>query len=225
MDYYSSIILEMFNRMQKLEKEVEDLRERLDGVPTLLDKIKQLEEITKRAMEIDEARRKEERQTEKIVKKKEEPVIEPIVEKKVEEEPENAEISPTPTTQPVSTTAVAKRDTTRYLFNGEVYLKNKLVLAVVKKYVVDNPKVTCQELQQVFKKSLQGSIGVLEMVNIAQERKDYTVRFFIKDKDIIHLVDGDMYVCSQWGITNIPNFINYIKQLGFEVVEINKKDN
>lgn len=32
----------------------------------------------------------------------------------------------------------SQRDKTRYLFNGNVYLKNKLVLAVVKDYVANN---------------------------------------------------------------------------------------
>lgn len=114
----------------------------------------------------------------------------------------------------------SQRDKTRYLFNGNVYLKNKLVLAVVKDYVANNRSITCNELKTVFDKSLQGSIGVVENENVAELRRDYQVRFFIKDNDILHLVDGNMLVCSQWGILNISNFIKRAEQLGYKIEQI-----
>lgn len=110
-----------------------------------------------------------------------------------------------------------KRDTTRYLFNGYIYLKNRLVLAIVKAYVSKSNVITRQQLKQVFDKSLQGSIGVVENIEIAKHRSDYYKRFFIRDDEIIHLSDGDMYVCTQWGIGNIPNFIKRAEQLGFDI--------
>lgn len=106
------------------------------------------------------------------------------------------------------------------MFNGNVYLKNKLVLAVVKDYVANNCSITCNELKTVFDKSLQGSIGVVENENVAEQRRDYQVRFFIKDNDILHLVDGNMLVCSQWGILNISNFIKRAEQLGYKIEQI-----
>lgn len=115
-----------------------------------------------------------------------------------------------------------KRDMTRYMFHGSVYLKNHLVLAVVKAYVAQNTSITRQQLKQVFDKTLQGSIGVVENVEIANLRLDYKKRFFTKSIDIIHLVDGDMYVCTQWGILNIPNFVKRAQQLGFTIESINK---
>ena len=113
-----------------------------------------------------------------------------------------------------------QRDKTRYMFNGNVYLKNKLVLAVVKDYVSKNQSITCNELKTVFDKSLQGSIGVVEYESIAKQRKDYQVRFFEKKDEILRLVDGNMLVCSQWGILNISNFIKRAEQLGYEVQQI-----
>ena len=83
----------------------------------------------------------------------------------------------------------AQRDKTRYMFNGNVYLKNKLVLAVIKDYVLKNQTITCNELKTVFDKSLQGSIGVVEYEHIAKQRKDYQVRFFQKEDEILLLVD------------------------------------
>lgn len=118
------------------------------------------------------------------------------------------------------TVPVGKRDTTRYMFENNVYLKNRLVLAVVQAYVRDNPNITRQELKTVFPKSLQGSIGTVEFAEIASLRSDYTVRFFTKDEEIIHLYDGDMYVCTQWGILNIPNFIKCASQLDYNIEAI-----
>ena len=114
----------------------------------------------------------------------------------------------------------SKRDTTRYMFESNVYLKNRLVLAVVRAYLRDNPDITREELKNVFPKSLQGSIGVVEYAEEAAMRGDYTVRFFAKQEEILHLVDGDMYVCSQWGILNIPNFIKIAEQLEYKIESI-----
>ena len=114
----------------------------------------------------------------------------------------------------------SKRDTTRYMFKGNVYLKNRLVLAVVQSYVESNPHTTRTELKQVFSKSLQGSMGVVENEEIASQRHDYTTRFFTKDNEVIHLNDGDMYVCNQWGVLNIPNFLKAAEQLGFKIESI-----
>lgn len=156
---YNELILDMLNRIVKLEKEVELLK-------------------------------KEKKPSEMISK-----------ETFIEERPQ-------------------QRDKTRYMFNGNVYLKNKLVLAVIKDYISKNQSITCNDLKTVFDKSLQGSIGVVEYENIAKQRKDYQVRFFEKEDEILRLVDGNMLVCSQWGILNISNFIKRAEQLGYEIEQI-----
>lgn len=114
---------------------------------------------------------------------------------------------------------IRKRDTTKYLFNDKVYKKNRLVLAVVKEYA-SNHNPSFDELAKVFHSSLQGSIGVVERVNVAQKRQDYSVRFFIEENDIITLSDGFAYVCNQWGILNIPRFLCKAKDLGYKIQEI-----
>ncbi|HIY96519.1 MAG TPA: hypothetical protein H9729_02415 [Candidatus Borkfalkia excrementigallinarum] len=120
----------------------------------------------------------------------------------------------------ISAPETGKRDTTRYMFNGGVFPKNRLVLAVVQEYVRRHTFLTCSQLKQVFEKSLQGSIGVVETVQIARLRPDYEVRFFTREQEVLHLSDGDMYVCTQWGILNIPNFIKRAEQLGFQIDSI-----
>lgn len=116
---------------------------------------------------------------------------------------------------------VTTRDKSRYLFNGKVYLKNRLVLAVVKDYVENHKGITCNELKSIFEKSLQGSFGVVETDENAQIRcVDYQNRFFTEEKDVLRLSDGKMFVCSQWGILNIPNFIARAVRLGYEIEKI-----
>lgn len=115
----------------------------------------------------------------------------------------------------------SQRDKTKYLFNRNIYLKNRLVLAVVTDYFKSHPSITREELKAVFDKSLQGSLGVVEFAEIAELRNDYDVRFFSKPNEALNFANGKMYVCSQWGIINIPRFLQYAKNLGYEIQEIN----
>lgn len=112
-----------------------------------------------------------------------------------------------------------QRDKTKYLFNGAVYSKNRLVLAIVKDYTQNN-RVSFKELSEAFHPSLQGSLGVVEKVETAPKRQDYQVRFFTAEDDILCLTDGNAYVCNQWGILNIPRFLSRAKELGYHIQEI-----
>ena len=60
----------------------------------------------------------------------------------------------------------------------------------------------------------------MEYEIIARQRKDYQVRFFEKEDEVLRLVDGNMLVCSQWGILNISNFIKRAEQLGYKIEQI-----
>ena len=175
---YKELILEMLNRIVKLEKEVDALKKANSR------------EVFER------------------------PELKPIV------DPHWSFVDDEKIVEPV---LPMRRDKTRYMFNGYVYLKNRLVLAIVKDYVSKNQNINCDELKEVFDKSLQGSIGVVEREAIAKQRTDYRVRFFADDDEILRLTDGNMLVCSQWGILNIPNFINRAEQMGYCITPIERK--
>lgn len=119
-----------------------------------------------------------------------------------------------------SVNTVRTRDKTRYMFRGVAYLKNHLVLAVVQAFVAEKYPISKEELLRIFPKQLQGSIGVVVDVEAAKQRKDYDLRFFTDDDEIVHLSNGEMAVCSQWGILNIPNFVEHARTLGYEIKEI-----
>ena len=44
--------------------------------------------------------------------------------------------------------------------------------------------------------------------------------FFAEEDEILHLSDGDAVVCSQWGIMNIPKFLEQARRFGYEIEEI-----
>ena len=117
------------------------------------------------------------------------------------------------------TVEIQRRDSTKYILDGVLYKKNRLVLAVVQKYVQDRRgNITCDDLKAVFPKYLQGSLGVVERKEIACQRGvDYERRYFTESQEVIKLLDGEMYVCSQWGICNLPQFLNRAEQLGFDI--------
>ena len=115
--------------------------------------------------------------------------------------------------------SASNRDKTKYMFQGKVYAKNRLVLAVIKNYVQQfNP--TFDELAKLFDKSLQGSLGVIELYSNAIKISDASKRFFLKDEDVIDLKDAKVAVCTQWGIFNIVKFIKQAKSLGFDIETI-----
>ena len=116
-----------------------------------------------------------------------------------------------------SSTIKTQRDTSRYMFQGKIYPKNRLVLAIIKEYVANN-NPTNEELKLAFDKSLQGSLNVVEDYNSAMNIKDYAKRYFFKDEDIITLKDNSrIVVCTQWGIFNIAKFIKCAENLGFDI--------
>lgn len=116
-------------------------------------------------------------------------------------------------------TQSSNRDKTKYMFEGKVYAKNRLVLAIIKNYVKQN-NPTYQQIVSVFDKSLQGSLGVVELYENAIKVSDASKRYFLKEEDIIYLSNAKIVVCTQWGIFNIVKFIKQAQYLGFNIQTI-----
>ena len=84
------------------------------------------------------------------------------------------------------------RDSTKYILDNKKYGKNRLVLALVKKYADTNPGISAKELMEVFDKSLQGSLGVVRILEEVQKRYDDSdIRFFTAPDEIIHTSTQD----------------------------------
>lgn len=113
------------------------------------------------------------------------------------------------------------RDTTKYILDGKRYGKNRLVLAVVHKYIESHPNISASQLMAAFDRSLQGSLGVIRSLNdVKNSYSDYERRFFCQPEEIIHTSTEDCVVCTQWGKFNIGNFIVRAKQLDITIDEI-----
>lgn len=110
------------------------------------------------------------------------------------------------------------RDTTKYILDGKKYAKNRLVLAVVQKYMSMHPGISAAELVSVFDKSLQGSLGVVRTLDDVQRNcSDYKTRFFANPDELIQTRTQPCVVCTQWGIANIGNIVARAEQLGIDI--------
>lgn len=119
----------------------------------------------------------------------------------------------------VENKSLSNRDKTKYMFEGKVYPKNRLVLAIIKRYVEQN-NLTYEELNEVFDKSLQGSLKVVELYDNALRISDAGKRYFMKEEDLLNLHNEKVVVCTQWGIYNIVKFIKLAQSLGFNIETI-----
>ena len=89
-----------------------------------------------------------------------------------------------------------KKDITKYNFKENKNLgKGRLVLAVVKDYVENNPEISFEELLLVFPSELRSVYGVFARTEEVEEK--HQVRYFMKDADRIALSDSTIAVCNQ----------------------------
>ncbi|MDR1828303.1 MAG: hypothetical protein LBR29_08235 [Methylobacteriaceae bacterium] len=113
-------------------------------------------------------------------------------------------------------------DRTQYLFDGRLHGKNRLVLAVVQKYVFDHPGISAEKLMMVFDRSLQnpGTLGVVRILDdVKRSCSDYERRFFIKSGEVIKTSSKDCVVCTQWAAHyNIEKFLDKAKSLGYDII-------
>lgn len=111
-----------------------------------------------------------------------------------------------------------KKDTTKYSFDGVIYKKNRLVLAVIKKYVELNEGISAEELMQVFPKSLQGPLGTVRFVTeVKTTYSECEKRFFMDNHELIETPTGTVTICSQWHAANIDKFINCAQKIGLQI--------
>lgn len=109
---------------------------------------------------------------------------------------------------------VSNKDYTKYLFNGNKYGKNRLVLAVIKDFVENNPTITYSQLKVQFPDHLQ-SRETFTTETIAKQKRDR--RNFIEPNELITLADETIAVSTQWGLANINPFIEHCKKLNIEI--------
>ncbi len=106
------------------------------------------------------------------------------------------------------------RDYTRYFFNGQTLGKNRLVLAVIKDYVENNPGTNFSQLKAKFPDSLQGR-ETFTTENEAKQKRDR--RNFIRPDELISLIDTTIAVSTQWGLGNVTRFIDHCIRMNIDI--------
>ena len=108
------------------------------------------------------------------------------------------------------------KDYTQYIFEGEIYNKRKLVLAVLKKYLQNNPPQNIDSLKSKFRHK-----RLFAPLDEAKEKakRQGQPRHFLKDEDIIIIGENKYAISNQWGVGNIEDFIEDVKKLGLNIEE------
>ncbi|MCL2856603.1 MAG: PD-(D/E)XK nuclease family protein [Oscillospiraceae bacterium] len=113
----------------------------------------------------------------------------------------------------------SNRDYTKYKFNGQVYIKNRLVLAVIQSYVASNPSISMEDLLQAFHHPTLNIIAPLSKAEEIYERTKHK-RHFINEP--IALSGCEIAVSTQWDAGSIDVFIDMAKRLGFSIEQLNQ---
>ena len=111
------------------------------------------------------------------------------------------------------------RDYTRYSFQGKIYNKRKLVLAVIKDWVGANKPTTLEALLEAFPQETQGGelfVPIEEAQKIFE--RQHTARHFLAGEEVINLGPGETYaVSNQWGVGNFQRFLECARALNFDI--------
>lgn len=111
------------------------------------------------------------------------------------------------------------RDRTGYKFCGEEYGKGPLVLAVIRKYVNDNPKSNYEMLKKTFPDELLKGYGIFQSYEKAMEISKVRKRFFLNDSQLVRITGTvkNIAICNQFSSDNILPFLNHARKLGFKI--------
>ena len=114
-----------------------------------------------------------------------------------------------------------QRNYDQYEFNGEKYGKGRLVLAVVKQYMLDYPNTSADKLMKQFPPESQGPFGVVrELSEVKEKNYQGAKRYFDAPGEIIKTTTDECVVSTQWGIENIINFIEDAERLGYTIKKL-----
>ena len=118
--------------------------------------------------------------------------------------------------------SASNRDFSKYSFEGAIYPKNRLVLAVIQKYVADNQNITIKELKQVFSDP-KLKLEILVPLSNARDIIERTGkrRHFAKEGEFINLSDGEFAVSTEWTSELFNIFVEIAERLGY-IIDLSK---
>jgi len=109
------------------------------------------------------------------------------------------------------------RDRTGYTFEGELYGKGPLVLAIIRKHVKANPKINFDLLKKTFPDDLLKGYGIFQSYERAMEISKVRKRFFLNDNQLVRLRDKNIAICNQFSSDNILPFLAHARKLGYKI--------
>jgi hypothetical protein len=116
----------------------------------------------------------------------------------------------------------SQRDYTKYRFDGEVYNKRRLALAVVQHWIIKNNPRNLSELLEAFPQEIRGG-GFFAPVQEAEAKykRQGRPRHFLADEDIIKFPDSTQYAISnQWTKDSIDRLIAQAEFIDYTIKEI-----
>ena len=109
----------------------------------------------------------------------------------------------------------------KFEFNGNIYPKGRLVLAIVKDYCDKNPGITFDELEAIFPPKLaKNGKGVIKKLSDVSDndmgKNGKQKKYFLNDDDVLNL-DTDVVVSNQFKQENVYNVIEVARKLGMSI--------
>ena len=122
----------------------------------------------------------------------------------------------------------------KYNFNDKKYTKGRLVLAVIKQYVADNPRITFSELKNKFPDAIHRKAVFVEIKDAKDQITNGRIKHYIKNDELITLEDGTAIAVScHWGddskdglgnskdrLGNIKPFIQKAKEYNYKITKV-----
>lgn len=103
------------------------------------------------------------------------------------------------------------KDYSKYSIAGEgKYGKCPLPLEVIKKYLKDHEKISISDFEKKFPKDLHNIYDLYRKFSTIEDNKKRN--YYCKDSELITIENEKYAVCNQWGIDNIPTFIDYVNK-------------
>lgn len=112
-------------------------------------------------------------------------------------------------------TNCSSRDYTKYLFNGKLYGKGKLVHAVMAEYVRLHPDSYANLEWKVAEANVCNPSLICPISSMAKKNH---IRYYTKEQYLLTSSDNIKFaVCHEWGKMNIGPFIAWARKQGFEI--------
>lgn len=110
----------------------------------------------------------------------------------------------------------SSRDYSKYRFNGEIYNKRKLALAVIRHWICDRQFTEFKQITDYLCQfNLPKAVTLIERV--AEKNLN---RWHSSESDLILLSSGErIAISNQWG-DNLPNLLHAMQKQGYEIEKI-----